>query len=506
LFSIQAIADDNNGFVVPVSAAITDTSFELETDLLLASTEASLVSHYSASYCDAGDRPGLLGYALHGNDWLTAQYVYTGEVFNNTRGGLTTNNATRYTGRFDMVLAADLDAKCMVPGGRLFFHFQSLYGEGITDNIVGAHQRISNMDGNPGAGFNFSQLTQYWWEKEVVEGLFTVRLGKILADSEFAIATRGGDFINTSLGWTHTIPVLPAYPNSSAAVIGFLQLNDNLELKAGVWDGAPDGGNWGFSGTGDVFTIGQLTTNYTVGCNDLPADMHLGVWHHNGTFTDQGVCLWSVSSLIQSNGWVDHTHMVIAEAKAIEASAVDMETGMRGYLLAGEDGFLDPYNQGGQKFAEILTQLKETVNDNPEQVKLLEEIESNIAEWKANVTEPTIQLRREIGDAETMNDMAKLVGEAKGKVYFDKFRQQIATFEGRERALMKQRQQAAKDATKVAADSLKTVDQTGGWVTHTYKVIDEAKEILAAAVNMETGMRGYRLPRLKRPARSAAKK
>ena len=79
LFSIQAIADDNNGFVVPVSAAITDTSFELETDLLLASTEASLVSHYSASYCDAGDRPGLLGYALHGNDWLTAQYVYTGE-------------------------------------------------------------------------------------------------------------------------------------------------------------------------------------------------------------------------------------------------------------------------------------------------------------------------------------------------------------------------------------------------------------------------------------------
>jgi carbohydrate-selective porin OprB len=223
LLSIQGLADDTNNFIVPVSAAVQDASLELETNLLLASTEANLVSTYCESYCDAGDRPGLLfGDALHGNDWITAQYVYTGEVFNNTRGGLTTNNATRYTGRFDMVLGADLAARCIAPGGRLFFHFQSLYGEGITDNVVGVHQRISNMDGNPGAGFNFSQLTQYWWEKDIVEGVFTVRLGKILADSEFAIATRGGDFINTSLGWTHTIPVLPAYPNSSAAVIGFL--------------------------------------------------------------------------------------------------------------------------------------------------------------------------------------------------------------------------------------------------------------------------------------------
>ena len=33
------------------------------------------------------------------------------------------------------------------------------------------------------------------------------------------------------------------------------------------------------------------------------------------------------------------------------------------------------------------------------------------------VTEPTIGLRREIGDAETMKGMAKLVGEARGKVF-----------------------------------------------------------------------------------------
>ena len=52
--------------------------------------------------------------------------------------------------------------------------------------------------------------------------------------------------------------------------------------------------------------------------------------------------------------------------------------------------------------------------------------------WQQDVTEPTIALRREIGDAETMNDMADLIGEARGKVFFDKFREQIATFIARD--------------------------------------------------------------------------
>ncbi len=92
-----------------------------------------------------------------------------------------------------------------------------------------------------------------------------------------------------------------------------------------------------------------------------------------------------------------------------------------------------------------------------------------------------------------MNDLAKLVGEAEGKVYFDKFRQQIATFTGREQVLMLERQDAAKKATGVATESLKTITETTGWVKHTYEVIDDAKEILASAVDMETGMRGYLL-------------
>jgi len=62
-----------------------------------------------------------------------------------------------------------------------------------------------------------------------------------------------------------------------------------------------------------------------------------------------GVSVYSIRSIVETNGWVEHTNNVLADAGGIIGSAVDMETGMRGFLLAGQEGFLDPYNQGQEK-------------------------------------------------------------------------------------------------------------------------------------------------------------
>jgi len=90
------------------------------------------------------------------------------------------------------------------------------------------------------------------------------------------------------------------------------------------------------------------------------------------------ITFFSIKTLQKAGDSVDHTHVVIEEAMKIEGAAVDMETGMRGFLLAGREEFLDPYNQGKEQFFVKLGRLKDTVNDNPKQVKLLEEIEDNI--------------------------------------------------------------------------------------------------------------------------------
>ena len=87
----------------------------------------------------------------------------------------------------------------------------------------------------------------------------------------------------------------------------------------------------------------------------------------------------SIKTIAETTHWVDHTHEVIAEAEGLLASAVDMETGMRGYLLAGQDEFLNPYTAGGAAFTTKAAELKQTVNDNPAQVRLLGEIETTIA-------------------------------------------------------------------------------------------------------------------------------
>ena len=103
--------------------------------------------------------------------------------------------------------------------------------------------------------------------------------------------------------------------------------------------------------------------------------------------------------MAENEAWVTHTYKVIARANSALAAAVDMETGMRGYLLAGIEEFLEPYTGGNSSFFKITSGLKETVSDNNAQVTLLSEIDTNINEWKTNVTEPTIKLRRAIGSA-----------------------------------------------------------------------------------------------------------
>jgi len=201
----------------------------------------------------------------------------------------------------------------------------------------------------------------------------------------------------------------------------------------------------------------------------------------------------SIRSLLETNGWVDHTHEVIAEAKKVEAAAVDMETGARGYFLAGKEEFLAPYTAGAEHFGETIDSLKQAVSDNPAQVALLGEMVDTIGEWREKVIKPTTELRRQIGDAETMNDLGDLIAKAEGKVYFDKFRGHMSTFTGSEATLMADRQETAKKAEADRAAAQELIADTAGWVEHTRMVIATANEIVAAAVNMETGARGFLL-------------
>ncbi|MCK0093934.1 CHASE3 domain-containing protein [Yoonia sp. F2084L] len=195
----------------------------------------------------------------------------------------------------------------------------------------------------------------------------------------------------------------------------------------------------------------------------------------------------------ETRKWIAHTEKVIFEGEAIVAAAVDMETGMRGFLLAGEDAFLAHYDSGKDRAYNGLTDLKQTVSDNPAQVARLGNAKTILQDWQGEVAEPMIALRREILQARTMNDVAAEVQRAEGKTYFDGFRGQIQEFIDVEETLLAQRTADFSAALNSGTASREDIQASVEWVEHTYAVIGEAKAILTAAINMETGMRGYLL-------------
>ncbi|MGF1868208.1 CHASE3 domain-containing protein [Enterovibrio norvegicus] len=196
----------------------------------------------------------------------------------------------------------------------------------------------------------------------------------------------------------------------------------------------------------------------------------------------------SIQHLNETDDWVDHTHRVIHNALNIEKAAVDMETGMRGYLLAGNESFLAPYNDGKVRFDSLIKALKVSVSDNPPQVALLEQAETTIGDWQRSVTENAIALRRDIGNAQTMNDLAVEVGEDKGRVYLDRIRSLLGAFSIEE------------DAELVRKEAAFENSQEGDRTTEvffalqqTYKIREQITAIEKTVLDMETGMQGYLL-------------
>lgn len=72
--------------------------------------------------------------------------------------------------------------------------------------------------------------------------------------------------------------------------------------------------------------------------------------------------------LYASLHWVDHSDQVISRARQLQRQIVEMETGLRGYYLTGDQLFLDSYNDAKSRVPEQLQSLERLTSDNPEQL------------------------------------------------------------------------------------------------------------------------------------------
>ena len=131
----------------------------------------------------------------------------------------------------------------------------------------------------------------------------------------------------------------------------------------------------------------------------------------------------SVTSLIETFKWVDHTYEVIGTGNDLLMSLVNMETGERGFMITGEEGYLDPYIQGKEELAKAIAKAKGLVSDNPTQVGRFEAVERLAKELDQSVLAVEIKARREVVKGDKAHKLFKqLQGRTIGKEIFDKLR------------------------------------------------------------------------------------
>jgi methyl-accepting chemotaxis protein len=176
------------------------------------------------------------------------------------------------------------------------------------------------------------------------------------------------------------------------------------------------------------------------------------------------VVYFSVNSLIQNSYWVDHTHKVIGHGNALVSDMVNMETGMRGFLVGGKDDFLEPYFAGKQDFDKMMSETKALVSDNPEQVNRLNVISKLAKQWDEKAAQIQIAEKRKANEgAKAVAHFKEIQSRTIGKQIFDGIRQQI---------------------TKIDDKFRRANNLPGRYLMQT---------ILLHLVNMETGQRGYLL-------------
>ena len=104
--------------------------------------------------------------------------------------------------------------------------------------------------------------------------------------------------------------------------------------------------------------------------------------------------LSSISGLNNKfNFLVHHETPVLINVQQLTGEMVNMETGLRGYLVTGDVGFLDPYFFGIDAVNKTMAEEQELTNDDPAAVAKLKEIHKMEREWLSGYAEPAFEIK-----------------------------------------------------------------------------------------------------------------
>jgi signal transduction histidine kinase len=144
-----------------------------------------------------------------------------------------------------------------------------------------------------------------------------------------------------------------------------------------------------------------------------------------------GLAFRAIDALLTSEHWVEHTWQVINQVETIMSSAKDAETGSRGYILTGEEPYLQPYNDALRELPGEVAEFKSLTGDNPSQQARIVEM-SQVLDERLSIAAQSVDLRR----TDSAATVRAFVLSGTGKVQMDHLRKIADAMEAEERRLL----------------------------------------------------------------------
>lgn len=135
---------------------------------------------------------------------------------------------------------------------------------------------------------------------------------------------------------------------------------------------------------------------------------------------------WEVTSLLEASRAADLSDAILTDVVRTRQLLIDRETGLRGFLLTGDERFLEPYGRAGEQLPGALQRLASRLEDAPEQLAHVEALREWRRDWEG-VAHRELELYRQGGD------YLALVRAGEGKRRMDAIREQLDAIDSLER-------------------------------------------------------------------------
>jgi signal transduction histidine kinase len=161
--------------------------------------------------------------------------------------------------------------------------------------------------------------------------------------------------------------------------------------------------------------------------------------------TTFAVVLLSVYDLRRATELDRHSEQVLSAANGLERLVIDLETGLRGFVITGDERFLEPWNEARAEVPRQARSLEQLVADNPDQESRANRITEVITSYVQGYGIPLLDAARR-----NMSSARSVEITAEGKRRVDAIRAEFDRFVAAEDRLSATRHQAAESADERA--------------------------------------------------------